>query len=509
MALTRIRGNSQIVAATVTETELASSILATNSGLTGLSGSKLAVGAGTGISVSGGSVSINTASTVTFSGASWTFPADQLLITGTPSVANAAVNRSFVENFVYGLAPKGEVAAVATTDVASLSGTTTIDGVALAISDRVLLAGQTDPIENGIWVVQSGAWTRPVDYATGTDASQAYVYTGNGGTVHANEEWICTSTPGAATIGTDGVTFILFANSGATSYTQGTGISISSGIISLVTPVAVANGGTGVTTFGGTNTILYTTAADTLASITTANNGVLITSGAGAPSISSTLPSAVQGNITGTGTLTSGATGAGFTISFTASTVSGTLTVANGGTGATTLASNGILYGNTTGAIQATASAANSVLVTSAGSIPSLSATLPSAVQGNITGTGTLTSGATGAGFTLALTTSTVTGTLTVANGGTGVSTLVSNQMLVGNGTGTVKTLFKGSATAGANSSAITITGLTAGGTVYSVYRGGNLEISGIANYVATANTLTNTTDPFIIGEEILVEQIQ
>ncbi len=40
--------------------------------------------------------------------------------------------------------------------------------------------------------------------------------------------------------------------------------------------------------------------------LATANNGTLITSGTGVPSISSTLPSAVQGNITSTGTVTSG-----------------------------------------------------------------------------------------------------------------------------------------------------------------------------------------------------------
>ncbi|MDD5356578.1 MAG: hypothetical protein PHS53_00305 [Candidatus Pacebacteria bacterium] len=70
--------------------------------------------------------------------------------------------------------------------------------------------------------------------------------------------------------------------------------------------LAVNKGGTGTTTFGGANTLLYTTAADALSSIATGNNGVLITSSGGVPSISSTLPAAVQGNITSLGTLTSG-----------------------------------------------------------------------------------------------------------------------------------------------------------------------------------------------------------
>lgn len=54
------------------------------------------------------------------------------------------------------------------------------------------------------------------------------------------------------------------------------------------------------------NQLLYSSATNTITGLTTANNGVLITSGAGVPSISSTLPNAVQSNITTVGTVTSG-----------------------------------------------------------------------------------------------------------------------------------------------------------------------------------------------------------
>ena len=54
------------------------------------------------------------------------------------------------------------------------------------------------------------------------------------------------------------------------------------------------------------NTLLYASSANVMAALATANNGVLITSGGGVPSISSTLPSAVQGNITSVGTIASG-----------------------------------------------------------------------------------------------------------------------------------------------------------------------------------------------------------
>lgn len=51
------------------------------------------------------------------------------------------------------------------------------------------------------------------------------------------------------------------------------------------------------------NQLLYSSSANVIGGLATANNGVLITSSGGVPSISSTLPTAVQGNITSTGNL--------------------------------------------------------------------------------------------------------------------------------------------------------------------------------------------------------------
>lgn len=84
------------------------------------------------------------------------------------------------------------------------------------------------------------------------------------------------------------------------------------------------------------NQLLYSSAANTVSGLTTGNNGVLITSAGGVPSISSTLPSAVQGNITAVGTIASGVW-------------NGTaIDVAHGGTGDTTLTAYAVLTGGTT-----------------------------------------------------------------------------------------------------------------------------------------------------------------
>lgn len=61
-------------------------------------------------------------------------------------------------------------------------------------------------------------------------------------------------------------------------------------------------------TFSDTYTasnLLYSNGSNTVTGLSTANNGTLVTNGSGVPSISSTLPSAVQNNITSLGTLSS------------------------------------------------------------------------------------------------------------------------------------------------------------------------------------------------------------
>lgn len=55
---------------------------------------------------------------------------------------------------------------VATTVAITLSGTQTIDGVALSAGDRVLVKNQASSATNGIYVVSATAWSRAADAAT-------------------------------------------------------------------------------------------------------------------------------------------------------------------------------------------------------------------------------------------------------------------------------------------------------------------------------------------------------
>jgi len=78
------------------------------------------------------------------------------------------------------------VASVATTNVVALAGIQAIDGVAGAAGQRVLLANQTVPSQNGIWVQAAGAWTRPADWqAASVRAAGEVVNVAPGGTTFA------------------------------------------------------------------------------------------------------------------------------------------------------------------------------------------------------------------------------------------------------------------------------------------------------------------------------------
>jgi len=68
-----------------------------------------------------------------------------------------------IDGFVGGLAMKAPCRSVALTNI-TLSGVQTVGGVAVVTKDRVLVMGQTDPIENGIYNVSASAWTRAPDF---------------------------------------------------------------------------------------------------------------------------------------------------------------------------------------------------------------------------------------------------------------------------------------------------------------------------------------------------------
>lgn len=86
-----------------------------------------------------------------------------------------------VRGLTSGVAYKAPVLA-ATTDPISLSGLQTVDGVALSISDRVLVKDQADGTDNGIWLASTGDWMRAIDCNGPRDlvsGSQVFVQSGD------------------------------------------------------------------------------------------------------------------------------------------------------------------------------------------------------------------------------------------------------------------------------------------------------------------------------------------
>lgn len=131
-----------------------------------------------------------------------------------PVALTDAATKGYVDGLSQGLDIKGSVASSSIINVASLSGITTVDGVALIAGNRVLLTGQTTATENGIWVIAAGAWTRPLDFAAGSSVAGAFTFV-EGGTVRADTGWVCTTNAPADIVGTNNLSFTQFSGTGA------------------------------------------------------------------------------------------------------------------------------------------------------------------------------------------------------------------------------------------------------------------------------------------------------
>jgi hypothetical protein len=95
---------------------------------------------------------------------------------------------------------------VATTAAITLSGTQTIDGVAVVSGDRVLVKDQSSAIDNGIWICSAGAWTRAPDFDGSFDAVGGTLLKVNSGSTNGNSYWDVDGN-GVIAIGTDEIEF--------------------------------------------------------------------------------------------------------------------------------------------------------------------------------------------------------------------------------------------------------------------------------------------------------------
>jgi len=154
-------------------------------------------------------------------------------ITGVADPTNPqdVATKAYVDAQSQGLDVKTSVRAGTTANV-TLSGTQTIDGVALIAGDRVLVKNQTTGAQNGIYVVAAGAWSRSTDADASAEVTSGMFTFIEEGTVNSDTGWVLT-TNGAITLGTTVLTFTQF--SGAGTITAGTGLTLSGTVIALDT----------------------------------------------------------------------------------------------------------------------------------------------------------------------------------------------------------------------------------------------------------------------------------
>lgn len=165
----------------------------------------------------------------------------------SPTNPGDAATRGYVDGAIQGLKAKGSArvataavlantptysngsSGVGATLTAGSNGALTVDGVALAVNDRVLVKNQASSFQNGLYVVTDAGsagtpyiLTRALDNDIAVEFSGAYTFTIEG-TANAQRGWIQTAT--VATVGTDAVTWQLFnfLTSGLTSLNGLTG----------------------------------------------------------------------------------------------------------------------------------------------------------------------------------------------------------------------------------------------------------------------------------------------
>ncbi len=292
----------------------------------------------------------------------------------TPVASTDAATKGYVDGVASGLTVKDSVRALAATNIALDGSVTTVDGVSLNNGDRVLVKGQTAASENGIYVADTGGWTRSEDMNLAAEFVSAFAFVEEG-TSYADTGWVMT-TNGPITVGTTNIAWTQFSGAGTFLAGEGLGlngstfnvkyddstIKLNVGDNKLYVPGNISLSNPNIGNATGVSLLLT---GDANISGNLYIGGVTIANGnISAPNFVGNVIGDVQGNISGNITVSGGA---------------GAIQYANA---ANALVSSAALNFNDT---------SNTLTVNGTVSATSLTGTLTTAAQPNVTSVGTLT----------------------------------------------------------------------------------------------------------------------
>ena len=188
-------------------------------------------------------------------------------ITTAPSGSNDIVNKAYADSIATGLnfheavelattaalpsnTYNNGTSGVGATLTATANGALSVDSVLTVAGERILVKNESTQANNGVYVVtQVGSGGTPYILTRATD----FDTTGSGvdqidegdfflvisGTVNQNSAWV-QQTPLPITIGTTAIVFLQFA-AGGTTYSAGTGLTLSSNTFSITNTAVTAN----------------------------------------------------------------------------------------------------------------------------------------------------------------------------------------------------------------------------------------------------------------------------
>jgi len=141
---------------------------------------------------------------------------NRIISVATPVDPTDAANKEYVDSVATGLDVKASVRVASTANVANLTSVTTIDGIALADGDRVLLKDQTTASQNGIYeysAAGNGSLSRASDADDNAEMTSGVFVFVEEGTANADNGYVLV-TDGSITVGSSAMVWEQFSGAG-------------------------------------------------------------------------------------------------------------------------------------------------------------------------------------------------------------------------------------------------------------------------------------------------------